>query len=136
MPARPDPLKLPPLSSLTTTLDVELFAKLASFRRSGIEYSWSDELKSLGYVLLYLANGSLPWQGLNASTKKQKDDLIKEQKAATSVAALCDGLPREFAVYVEYTRLLEFNERRDYAYPRQLFRRLFVAKGLYVRQRF
>ncbi|UNI14800.1 Non-specific serine/threonine protein kinase [Purpureocillium takamizusanense] len=96
---------------------------------NGREYSWSDDLESLGYVLLYLSKGSLPWQGLNAPTNKQKDDLIKERKAAISVASLCDGLPGEFAIYMEYTRSLELNERPDYAYLRQLFRRLFAARG-------
>lgn len=95
----------------------------------GTEQSWGDDLESLGYVLLYFARGSLPWQGLKASTDKEKNELIKEKKAGLSVDALCEGLPEEFATYITYTRSLGFKERPDYEYLRQLFRRLFAARG-------
>ncbi|KAK3311175.1 casein kinase I isoform delta [Chaetomium strumarium] len=85
--------------------------------------------ESLGYVFVYFAYGSLPWQGLKAATGEEKDARIKEIKERLSGEELCDGiLPKEFATYINYTRRLRFEDRPDYSYLRRLFRRLFAAK--------
>jgi len=62
----------------------------------GIEPSRRDDLESLGYVLMYLARGSLPWQGLKADTKAKKYERIKKRKMDTSSATLCHGFAPEF----------------------------------------
>lgn len=95
----------------------------------GIEQSWGDDLESLGYVLLYFARGSLPWQGLKAATEMEKNELIKYRKLNISVTKLCEGLPGEFATYISYTRALKFEDRPNYAYLRRLFRQALVAYG-------
>ncbi|CAH8544803.1 unnamed protein product [Heterobilharzia americana] len=77
----------------------------------GIEQSRRDDLESLGYVLMYFNRGTLPWQGLRATTKRQKYERISEKKMSTPVEALCKGL--------------RFDEAPDYMYLRQLFRILF-----------
>ena len=82
-------------------------------------------MESLGYVLMYFAKSSLPWQGIKAVTMKQKYEKICEKKMATSVEALCNGFPTEFATYLNYCRGLCFEEAPDYNYLRQLFRTLF-----------
>ena len=91
----------------------------------GIEQSRRDDMESLGYVLMYFNRGNLPWQGLNALTKKQKHERIAEKKMSTPVEVLCKGFPEEFAMYLNYCRGLRFDEAPDYMYLMQLFRILF-----------
>ncbi|KAK4251306.1 kinase-like domain-containing protein, partial [Corynascus novoguineensis] len=96
---------------------------------NGREQSWGDDLESLGYVFVYFARGSLPWQGIKAATDKEKDARIK-MKEGLSGEALCDGfLPGEFASYINYTRGLAFDDKPDYSYLRRRFHRLFRAEG-------
>ncbi|GMM54522.1 hypothetical protein DAKH74_011380 [Maudiozyma humilis] len=90
----------------------------------GIEQSRRDDLESLGYMLIYFCKGSLPWQGLKATTKKQKYDRILEKKLCISVELLCQGLPVEFAQYMTYCRNLAFDEKPDYLYLARLFKDL------------
>lgn len=86
-------------------------------------------MESLGYVMLYFCRGSLPWQGLKAATKKQKYDRIMEKKMTTPTEVLCRGFPSEFAIYLNYTRSLRFDDKPDYSYLRKIFRDLFVREG-------
>lgn len=95
----------------------------------GVEQSRRDDLESLGYVMMYFCRGSLPWQGLKAATKKQKYDRIMEKKMTTSTEFLTRGFPNEFAIYLNYTRSLRFDDKPDYSYLRKLFRDLFVREG-------
>jgi hypothetical protein len=47
-------------------------------------------MEALGYVFVYLIRGDLPWQGLEADTKKkQKYEKMSEMKLSTSVEVLC-----------------------------------------------
>lgn len=52
----------------------------------------------------YFLRGSLPWQGLQAATKKQKYEKISEKKMKTSFEALCRGFPQELVTYFQYVR--------------------------------
>jgi len=99
------------------------------FANLGSEQSRRDDMESLGYVMLYFCRGSLPWQGLKAATKKQKYDRIMEKKMTTPTEVLCRGFPNEFAIYLNYTRSLRFDDKPDYSYLRKIFRDLFVREG-------
>ncbi|KAL2129647.1 hypothetical protein VTI74DRAFT_7504 [Chaetomium olivicolor] len=82
---------------------------------NGRALSWGDDLESLGHVLLFLARGSLPWQGIQASTKWEEEQMIKEEKESMSGEMLCEGaLPAELATYINYTR-------SQFRRPTQLF---------------
>jgi casein kinase I family protein HRR25 len=78
---------------------------------------------------MYFLRGALPWQGLKAATKKQKYDRIMEKKMTTPTDLLCRGFPNEFAIFLNYTRALRFDDKPDYSYLRKLFRDLFVREG-------
>ncbi|KAI9230485.1 MAG: casein kinase I [Piptocephalis tieghemiana] len=95
----------------------------------GVEQSRRDDMESLGYVLMYFCRGALPWQGLKAATKKQKYDRIMEKKMTTPTELLCRAFPNEFAIYLNYSRSLRFDDKPDYSYLRKLFRDLFVREG-------
>lgn len=92
----------------------------------GIEQSRRDDLESLGYVFIYFCKGSLPWQGLKATTKKQKYDRILEKKLSVPLEILCSGLPIEFKDYMSYVKNLRFDEKPDYFYLLQLFKNLLM----------
>ena len=83
-----------------------------------------DDLEAIGYMVVYLLRGRLPWQGLQADTHLEKFKAIARVKAATSACALCEGLPAEFAIYVDYTRQLKQYDVPDYDSIRTMFREL------------
>ena len=91
----------------------------------GIEQSRRDDLESIGVMLIYFLKGSLPWQGLQANSKKEKYKLILNKKMAISIELLCKGLPTELATYMSYCRSMKFNERPDYSYIQHIFRDLY-----------
>eukprot|EP01122_Echinamoeba_exundans_P000679 TRINITY_DN105_c1_g1_i1.p1 TRINITY_DN105_c1_g1~~TRINITY_DN105_c1_g1_i1.p1 ORF type:complete len:423 (+),score=74.57 TRINITY_DN105_c1_g1_i1:351-1619(+) len=95
----------------------------------GLEQSRRDDLESLGYVLMYMIRGALPWQGLKANNKSEKYAKITEKKVITPVEDLTQGYPNEFSVYLNYCRSLKFEEKPDYKYLRGLFRNLFHRMG-------
>eukprot|EP00667_Euglena_gracilis_P016260 EG_transcript_16999 len=89
----------------------------------GLELSYGDDLESLGYMLLYLAKGRLPWQGL---LKEGRPDAhytcIGRRKMGINLAELCEGLPPEFAEYLRHVRATPFDARPDYRHLGGLFR--------------
>lgn len=93
----------------------------------GYEQSRRDDLESIGYVLLYLLRGNLPWQGLRLH-KQDKYTEIAKVKMQTPIEELCKGLPREFSTFLTQVRSLQFEDEPDYAFYRQLFRNLMIRE--------
>ena len=83
-----------------------------------------DDLESIGYVLLYLLLGRLPWQGHISHSKEDKYYKIREIKSSTTAEQLCEGLPPQFEEYIKYTRNLQYEENPDYNYLKNLFLRV------------
>ena len=87
----------------------------------GYEQSRRDDLESVGYVLMYLLRGELPWQGMKGKTKEERYKNILKKKMETKSSELCLGYPEELMKYVEYTRNLEYTQDPDYDMLRKLF---------------
>jgi len=95
----------------------------------GMEQSRRDDMESLGYVLLYLLRGSLPWQGLKAKSKTEKYRRILEVKQGTRLSELCAGYPQEFAQYLQHVRRLDFEDKPAYRNLKNLFRGVMERMG-------
>jgi serine/threonine protein kinase len=87
----------------------------------GTEPSRRDDMESVGYMLVYLINGSLPWQGLKKKSKENPIDKIGDKKMMVDLRELCKGLPSCFYEYINYTKNLQFTEKPDYEYMREIF---------------
>ena len=87
----------------------------------GCSQSRRDDLESIGYVLIYLLQGRLPWQGYISRSKEDKYYKIKQIKRGTTPEELCEGLPPQFEEYIKYTRSLEYEQDPDYDYLKNLF---------------
>jgi serine/threonine protein kinase len=94
----------------------------------GIEQSRRDDLESIGYMLIFFLKGTLPWQGLKGSTKSKRSTNILNVKNNTCLEDLCKDLPKEFLLYMKYSRLLRFLQKPDYSLLRDLFISLFKNK--------
>lgn len=100
------------------------YASINSHR--GLELSRRDDLESIGYMLIYLAKGRLPWQGLVAKNDSNEDikQLIYQCKVNTRIDTLCSGLPFQFVEFISYIRNLEFSAQPNYRYLYELLDRI------------
>mmetsp|Transcript_13578 Transcript_13578/g.21197 ORF Transcript_13578/g.21197 Transcript_13578/m.21197 type:complete len:201 (+) Transcript_13578:451-1053(+) len=87
----------------------------------GEELSRRDDFEAIGYVLVYLYTGYLPWQNLHSHSKNERYQKIKEKKISTSVAELCKDCPTEFNRYMDYCKNLKFTEEPDYKFMKEQF---------------
>lgn len=85
----------------------------------GIEQSRRDDIESIGYVLVYLILGRLPWQ--SKQEKGKQPAKIMEKKLITPPEILCRKLPMEFSYYFHYCKNLKYEDRPDYATLKSLF---------------
>ena len=58
-----------------------------------LEQSRRDDLEAIMYVLVYLVNGKLPWQGFKAMNRLEKQSQIMEHKMSVPESMLCSDLP-------------------------------------------
>jgi serine/threonine protein kinase len=95
----------------------------------GLEQSRRDDLEAIGYILIYLFKGRLPWQNLPIDDNEEKYRKIMELKMNIPVDRLCQDMPQAFQKYLTYVRRLTFTQTPDYKYLRKLFRNAFADNG-------
>ena len=101
------------------------------------EQSRRDDMEALGYMLVYLFKGQLPWQGVNIENLADRYREIGFIKRKTKYSELCSQMPTEFAKYMIMVRNLDFEEEPNYKVYSDMFRGLLVAmevdiqKGIY-----
>lgn len=100
------------------------FASMNSHQ--GKELSRRDDLESLGYLLIYLLCGSLPWFN---GTQQLRRSAILEMKQNVSAEQLCDIYPPAFSQFLEYSRALSFTDKPDYALFRSIFRGVLTTSS-------
>jgi len=80
------------------------------------EHSRRDDLESVGYVLLFLLKGSLPWQGLVMQEDEDRCKKVLQRKREVKVTDLCKGVPNQMILFIEHCRGLKFEEEPNYDY--------------------
>jgi len=97
-------------------------ARYASMRvHRGYERSRRDDFEALAYVLIYLSNGRLPWQGLKLKDRAHKWKVILAKKKEATLEELCQNCPAVLHDFVVHCRAMRFNQRPKYAYWRKRF---------------
>lgn len=103
------------------------YASIAAHERC--EQSRKDDLESIAYMFVYFFNGKLPWSNIRTKDKKKRYKLIHEQKLKYSSTELCKGMPREFIVFMDYVKTLNFDETPPYKSFKKMFSRLYDKSG-------
>lgn len=92
------------------------------------EQSRKDDLESIAYILIYFFKGKLPWQGIKHKDKKMKYILIGEKKQNTTPEELCEGMPKEFTIFLKYIQNLDFDEKPHYSALKKMFTNLYKSR--------
>jgi casein kinase I family protein HRR25 len=100
-------------------------AKYASLNsHKNAELSRRDDIESLGYVIIELINGSLPWKKLKVrnaySTKHQMYIKIRNMKEQASWSDICPAM----AEWMSYCKKLAFADEPDYEHLLKILRKI------------
>ena len=103
------------------------YASIAAHK--GYEQSRKDDLEAVGYLLVYMYRGKLPWQSLKHKDKKERYRMIQEKKESITEEELCEQLPREFLVFFKHVKTLDFDEKPRYQALINMFKKLYNCKN-------
>lgn len=81
-------------------------------------------MEAIGYMCIFLMKGSLPWQNIKIKDRKEKHKALLKEKTCIDLNSLCSGLPKEFAMYLQMVRNLDYDEDPSYDEYIQMFKNL------------
>lgn len=94
----------------------------------GIEQSRRDDLESLVYCIYYFLKGKVPWDGVQAKTKKEKYVAIMEMKLLFQEELAT--IEKRLSNIYDYVRRLSFNETPDYCFIKSELTEIAKEKGI------
>ena len=94
---------------------------------NGITPSRRDDLESLGYILIYLFLGGLPWQEYYSRNERENRSKIGEVKKNIDLWKLSkdNNIPEEIILFIEYCRNLRYEQKPNYTYLTNLLMQIF-----------
>eukprot|EP00359_Climacostomum_virens_P006132 CAMPEP_0204911132 /NCGR_PEP_ID=MMETSP1397-20131031/9537_1 /ASSEMBLY_ACC=CAM_ASM_000891 /TAXON_ID=49980 /ORGANISM="Climacostomum Climacostomum virens, Strain Stock W-24" /LENGTH=497 /DNA_ID=CAMNT_0052081577 /DNA_START=1432 /DNA_END=2926 /DNA_ORIENTATION=- len=91
------------------------FASLAALL--GMSQFPKDDLEALGYVIIWLLRGALPWENYVSESNLSG---LKTMKFHSTVRQICQDCPDEMVFYFNYIKGLKEFEKPDYEYLKSL----------------
>lgn len=106
----------------------------------GFTPSRRDDMESIGYILLYLLTGNLPWiengeeenPNSHANQTESVERKIYEKKISGMLWNIDNNIPGEFITFIHYCRNLDYDETPNYTYLCNLLKNLFALKKFSV----
>lgn len=96
-----------------------LSASIAGNR--GMEQSPKDDLESLGYMLILLMQGRLPWSHIQGESLPRLNQIVADCKQQIELHVLCRAMPPEVSAYFMEIRVLKFGQMPDYDILKGIF---------------
>ena len=93
----------------------------------GVEQSRRDDLESAFYMLLYMLDGKLPWQGVPKLNETDHSHRVAEIKMSL---VLGKQYPVELQQMLAYIRRLRFEEKPDYNFLQRLLHTIALRESL------
>lgn len=81
----------------------------------GYSPSRRDDMESIGYILIYMLCGELPWHNQKSKDKEERNQkvfMLKKKDPFT----LFKNVPKELIIFIKYCRNLSFKSTPNYQY--------------------
>ena len=83
---------------------------------NGIEYSYRDDMVSIGYLMYFCLSKKLPWSGM-----KTHRDILEKKKEFRKKYWNIELIPNELKIYLNYSFHLKINDIPEYTLLSKLF---------------